>query len=100
MKLLSNTAEGGRVVEFTREEYRQFIRLANALNGLEESEQQWQFEELERSVARAYKDNIDFSGVFGTILAFSKARFRSNELRNLLNSMDHYLTIKDTEDKT
>jgi hypothetical protein len=93
MKILSITRDEGRVVELTREEFKQFAILAKALEGLDENRTHWGFE-AHGGVMFSIEEDIDFSGVFGAIKAFYEAKFRSNELRQLLNRFDDFLKVQ------
>ena len=90
MKILSETLGEGRVVELTRDEWREFIILAGAVEGKTEDTLYFDF-------STRYKDLmsettvVDFSGVFGAIQAFYEARFLANELQVLVNRFDKYL---------
>jgi hypothetical protein len=90
MKILSETLQNGRVVELTNDEWREFIILAAALEGKTEDSLYFDFRtRYNDSVTQ--KNGVDFSGVFGAILAFYEARFRANELHRLVDDLDAYL---------
>jgi hypothetical protein len=99
MILLSKTEDGGRVVELTRLEFKEFSLLVNALEGKTEADS-WNFGmewSSRNDQSMSPQEKYQFEGVFGAILAFAKARFRANELRELLNDMDNYLNVQGKE---
>lgn len=89
MRILSVTHEEGRVVELTREEFREFEILAAALEGKTENETRWSFQ-MRRPDAVS-DDEMNFVGVFGAIKAFYENKFRVNELRQLANRLQGFL---------
>ena len=90
MKILSKTEEHGRVVELTEQEFAEFAKLAFAVEGKSEGEARWDFQMRDRDMVL---DNISFDGVFGAITAFYSAKFRANEIRQLLERFEN--TIKE-----
>lgn len=89
MKLLSETSERGRVIELTHKEWVEFAKLAGAVDGKSESETRWDFQ-MRDDDARI-QDGSDFSGTFGAIRAFYAARFRTNEIKEMLESFQKFL---------
>jgi hypothetical protein len=89
MKILSKTEELGRVIELTGPEWREFLTLIAAVEGKQGDEFNFNFR-TRYEQTDPIRD-IDFSGVFGAILAFYEAKFKSNELRALVNRFDAYL---------
>jgi hypothetical protein len=89
MKVLSVTQGEGRVVELTREEFREFAILANALEGKTEGEANWEFQMHDGRYIP--NDDVDFKGVFGAVKAFYEAKFRINEMRQLANRLQGFL---------
>lgn len=88
MKILSTTQGDGRVVELTREEFREFAVLASALEGKTEAETMWDFQMRDE---RIMWDEVDFKGVFGAVKAFYEARFRHNEISKLAETFKSFL---------
>jgi len=84
MKILSKTEGGGRVVELTHQEWVEFAELSLSIEGKEENEAHWNFQIRDYNTVR---DEVDFSGVFGAILAFKSAMFRVNELQKLTDNI-------------
>ncbi len=84
MKILSETIENGRVIELTREEWWEFQKLAQAVEGKT-------VEEMHH--LRVMTDNrpyiqdaiIDLRGVFGAIEAFYRAKFSLTEMQRLID---------------
>jgi hypothetical protein len=91
MKVLSETIDNGRVVELTHNEFTELMILARALEGKTNDELRFDFQMHDRSFVA--DDPIDFNGVFGAILAFSEAKFRLNELKQLVQSFEEYLKV-------
>jgi hypothetical protein len=97
MRSLSNTENGGRVVEFTRDEWRQFKILALSLEGKTMDEAQTEFMYGTSNNDRASAICIieyDFNGVFGAIRAFYEANFQLSELKQLVGKFDKFMEIK------
>jgi len=90
MRILSKTSANGRVVELTAEEWREFIILAAAIEGKDSDALYFDFHTKYRNTIAATSD-VDFSGVFGAVLAFYQAKFRANDLRVLVDTFDTYL---------
>lgn len=90
MKILSITQEDGRVVEFSRQEFRQLSILAAALEGMSENEAHGYFDfRMQSEIVSS--SVVDLEGVFGAIKAFYEARFRVNELKKLVSVYEKYL---------
>lgn len=92
MKILSRTIGDGRVIELTRDEFGELMKLASALEGKTATETNWSFQ-IRNDLAGG-RDEIDFSGVFGAVLAFYQATFRLNELRTLVCQFADFLDVK------
>jgi hypothetical protein len=89
MKVLSVTQGEGRVIEMTRDEFREFAILASALEGKIEGEAKWEFQM--RDSRFIPNDEADLKGVFGAVKAFYEAKFRINEMRQLANHLQGFL---------
>lgn len=89
MRILSVTQREGRVIELTREEFGEFYKLVEALEGQTENHANWVFNV--RSHLLSMNDEVDFSGVFGAIQAFYEAQFRVNEMSETLQRFQEFL---------
>jgi hypothetical protein len=94
MRTLSNTENGGKVVELTRQEWRELVHLAKAVDGktIDDLQGEHYFGGL-RSEGEAIL-NTDYSGMFGAIRAFYESNFVLNELKQLVGRYDKYMAIK------
>jgi len=84
MKKIGRTDEGSHLVEMSHEEYLQFEKLCGAIEG----------RTLDQVVLRDRNNtsvNLDLSGTFGAIRAYTLAKFATNGMRRLLNEFDAYL---------
>jgi hypothetical protein len=78
MKILSNTDTGGRVVEFSEDEFKEFYALAKSCNPQAEDVREASYSEIY---------NFDFTEVFGNIRAFRDMQYVTNKLQNIINSL-------------
>jgi hypothetical protein len=91
MKILSETAQEGRVVELTANEWHEFKILARALEDKRPDDFGWDFGMKDRGIVNSF---IDFNGVFGAIRAFYMAKFRQTELKQLVGDFEKFMEIK------
>lgn len=94
MKILSETVSGGRVVELTENEYKEFNVLAKALEGktIDEMRGELFFKGFMRNAPVEYE--VNFNGVFGAIRAFYEASFHLNGLKQLVSNYEKFVPIK------
>ena len=92
MKLLSDTAEGGKVVELTRGEWHELILLVSSIEGKEEREAHWDLQGGNQSMDfKSYSSDLPLQGVFGAIMAFTQAKFRLNELERTVKYFRNFI---------
>lgn len=96
MKVLTKSENQGVVVELTHGEWKAFRKLAYAVEGKTQDDYHM---ELMRFDDVPSIGNIDFSGVFGSMFAYTQAKFRTNELQRLLDAMKSYLEGLPEEEK-
>jgi len=93
MRALSNTENGGKVVEFTHDEWRQLKVLAMSLEGktLDDAKTDFFINGSNRETSIV---EYDFNGVFGAIKAFYEANFELASLKQLIGKYDEFMKIK------
>jgi hypothetical protein len=92
MNVLTTTKDNGRVVELTHGEWNAFARLALAVEGKTQEDMRYNFARFDDEFKSV--SGVDFSGLFGAMLAYTQAKFRTNELQGLLDQMKAFLNEK------
>lgn len=96
MKILSNTEEGGRVVELSREEMRELYLLVKScnpeINDIQGAIWDLGVRNRNESMYAEGVDDYNFSKVIGSIRAFRDAQFVANKIKNLGEAFER--TIK------
>ena len=87
MEFLGSTPDGGRIIKMSAQEFTDFRRLAESVEGHTLDEIIWRGD---RDQGRIYPD-FGSNGVFGAIEAFYLAQFKVNALRDLLNEFQRTL---------
>jgi len=92
MKILSNTENKGRVVEFTQEEFFELFILAQTEDPNIEDEvmASWAFQMNPRKFDEAI-NGFDFSGVFGKVRAYAASKFHVNGIKKLIENYETFL---------
>lgn len=93
MKIMSDTAQGGKVVELTQGEWSELKLLAQALDGKTLGET-WNDVDFHRSIPDSFAKNNDYAGTFGAICAYAMNQFYINEMQHHLDRIKSYLKTK------
>ena len=92
MKILSNTEQGGRVVELSRDEMVELYLLMKTCDDsvLDEKEARWDLGALPDPRFSGYlpDSGFDFSKLFSIIRAWRIAKFSVNNLRHLTDAIE------------
>lgn len=89
MKDVGYTDEGNRLVEMSREEYTELMRLHEAVEGTG-------FPQFIGSRDYGFRESFDLTNTFGVIRAYYSNKFRINELQGFLESMKISLDKKES----
>lgn len=90
MIILSNTDKGGKIVEFSEDEFRELYALAKSCDPQMEDAREafWDLRPISRDTRVEYANNFDFTTVFGNVRAFREMQYATNKIKNLGKALE------------